>query len=243
VAVAKAVVLAAGRGIRLGALTDHTPKPLLQVGGRPVLTRILDGLKSAGIQEVFVVVGYRGDQVERELGNGSGIGLNIQYATQGSAEGTAKAVGLARRFVGADRFFVGWADILVWPDNYERLLRAADETDAAMAVNEVADPTTGAAVYVDHAMSVTHLVEKPAAGTSKTQWNNAGLFVLPNEIWPFIDALQPSSRGEFELPQAIAAYVASGGTVRAVPIDGPWFDIGTPADLEAARRELGNLTS
>lgn len=242
-AITKAVVLAAGRGIRLGAVTDHTPKPLLEVGGRPIIMQILQGLKSAGIQDVFVVVGYLGDQVERELGDGSGIGLNIQYAPQESADGTAKAVGLARRFVGADRFFVGWADILVRPDNYARLLRAADGTDAAMAVNEVADPTTGAAVYVDRGMRVTRLVEKPGAGTSTTRWNNAGLFVLPNQIWPFIDALLPSPRGEYELPQAIGAYIDSGASVRAVPVNGPWFDVGTVADLEAARREFGGPTS
>ena len=111
--------------------------------------------------------------------------------------------------------------------------------DAAMAVNDVADPTSGAAVYVDDHLRVTRIIEKPAPGTSTTNWNNGGLFVLPAGIWAFIDALRVSARGEYELPQAIAAYVASGANLRAVPIEGPWFDVGTAANLDAARRHFG----
>jgi dTDP-glucose pyrophosphorylase len=186
-----------------------------------------------------MVVGYLGDQIERALGDGASLGSRVDYARQGVADGTARAVALARDFVGEDRFVVGWADILVDPVNYVSLIEASGEADGALAVNEVDDPSAGAAVYVDADMRVERIVEKPVPGTSGTRWNNAGLCVLPPEIWPFIDAAQPSVRGEYELPQAVAAFVAGGGNVRAVPIEGPWFDIGTPADLEAARAALG----
>jgi dTDP-glucose pyrophosphorylase len=228
----KAVLLAAGRGTRLGALTDSTPKPLLEVGGRPLIAHILTGLSAAGVTDVLIITGYLGAQIERELGDGSEMSLKLDYARQQKPDGTGRAVALARGFVGADRFFVGWGDILVGDATYGALLRVQG---AALAVNEVADPTAGAAVYVDADMRVTRIVEKPAAGTSTTPWNNAGLFVLPPATWPFIEALEPSMRGEYELPQAIAAYVASGATIRAVPVLGHWFDVGTPEDLEAAR--------
>ena len=107
-----------------------------------------------------------------------------------------------------------------------------------LGVNEVDDPWAGAAVYVDEQWRVQKIVEKPPQGSSDTRWNNAGLGVLGPEIWPHVDALQPSARGEYELPQAIAALVASGANVGAVPVRGQWFDIGTAEDLETARREF-----
>ena len=82
---------------------------------------------------------------------------------------------------------------------------------------------------------VTRIVEKPPPGSSTTNWNNAGLAVLGASAWDYIDRLAPSPRGEYELPQAIAAMAADRLRVRAVPIVGEWFDIGTPADLERAR--------
>jgi dTDP-glucose pyrophosphorylase len=69
-----------------------------------------------------------------------------------------------------------------------------------------------------------------------TNYNNAGFGVLPAQIWAEIDALAVSERGEYELPRAIAALVTSGARLRAVPVMGTWWDIGTPEDLDAARR-------
>ncbi len=237
--VEKAVLLAAGRGTRLGALTERLPKPLLSVGGRPIIVHILDGLFRAGIRDVTIVTGYLAEMVEAELGNGAGSGMEIRYVRQEKLEGTARALCLAREPLGDATFFVGWGDILVRPENYRAIVRASRLADAAIAVNEVGDPSLGAAVYLDEAMNVQRIVEKPGPGTSTTRWNNAGLAVLGPNIWPFIDALEPSERGEYELPQAVAALVASGARVVAVPIQGPWFDIGTPENLEAARAAFG----
>lgn len=235
----KAVLLAAGRGTRLGALTEATPKPLLAVGGRPIIVRILDGLVRAGISDVLIVTGYLGEEIEYELGNGAESGLRVQYARQEHLEGTARALALARDFIGSDAFFAGWGDIVVRPENYRRIVRAANLADAVVAVNEVDDPTDGAAVYVREDGTVERIVEKPARGTSSTRWNQAGLFVFGPQIWSAIDALQPSPRGEYELTEAVAALVASGLRVAATPIEGPWFDIGTPESLAAAREEFG----
>lgn len=231
----KAVVLAAGRGARLGDLTRETPKPLLRVGRRSILVRILDGLMAAGIDDVTIITGYLGEVIERETGNGSASDIAVRYVRQETLDGSAKAIALAREHLGDEPFVFAWGDIVVGQANYRAVVRHSRMLDGSLAVNEVEDPCQGAAVYVDDAWRVTRIVEKPAPGTSTTRWNNAGFGVLPPDIWAHIDALMPSPRGEYELPQAIAALIASGAAVRAVPVDGPWFDAGTPESLEAAR--------
>jgi dTDP-glucose pyrophosphorylase len=138
-------------------------------------------------------------------------------------EGTARALALARAFCSDEQFFFGWGDILVGPENYVRVIRGARFAGHVLAVNHVEDPATGGAVYVDDpvaldagkAARVTRIEEKPPPGTSTTNWNNAGFGVLGPAIWAEIDRLGRSERGEYELPQAIAALVAGGGDVRA----------------------------
>lgn len=235
--ITKAVLLAAGRGTRLGALTAETPKPLLDVGGRPVIVRILEGLVAAGIREAVVVTGHLADALRRGIEAADLRGVRLEFRRQETLDGTARALALARDFVGDDTFFFGWGDIVVRPENYATVLRAAvRDVAAVIAVNEVDDPAGGAAVYVDDALRVQRIVEKPPPGTSSTRWNNAGFGVLTARAWPAIEALKPSPRGEYELPQAIAALAGAGEKVVAVPVEGPWIDIGTPEDLEAARR-------
>lgn len=235
-----AVLLAAGRGTRLGGLTQTIPKPLLEVGGRPMIFRILEGLAGAGVRDVTVITGHLADVLETALGDGGRWGVALRCVRQELLDGTARAAALARPFLRERPFFVGWGDIVVEAANYPRVIEGAGQNGAAIAVNEVDDPWAGAAVYVDAAMRVLRVVEKPPKGTSPTRWNNAGLAVLPPAIWDEVDRLEPSARGEYELPQAVAALVAAGHPVVAVPVEGPWFDIGTPENLVAARRYFGS---
>ena len=233
------VLLAAGRGTRLGELTAVTPKPLLEVGGKAIIVRIIEGLRDAGVRDLTVVVGYRAEAVEAALADGSRWGMTLRCVRQAEVNGTATALRFARPFLGEGPFFAGWGDIVLDPANYARVIGAAAATGSALAMNPVDDPWAGGAVYVDESMRVTRLVEKPPKGTSTTGWNNAGLFVLPPEIWRFVDDLRPSVRGEYELPQAIAAMIEAGVPTIGVPIEGPWFDIGTPENLQAARAWFG----
>ncbi len=233
------MLLAAGRGTRLGELARETPKPLLSVAGQPMLHRIISALSAPGIRQISIITGHMAEAVEAATGDGARWGVAIRYHRQPTIDGTARALALARADLGAAPFFVGWGDIVVAPENYARVIAASAETGAALAVNRVDDPSAGAAVYVDGAGLVTRLVEKPPPGSSTTNWNNAGLMVLPPAIWRFVDALTPSERGEYELPAAAAAYLEAGGRVRAVPIEGPWFDAGTPESLASARVHFG----
>lgn len=234
--VTQAVILAAGRGTRLGTLTAETPKPLLEVGGRPLLLATIEALAAAGISNVIIVIGHLGDRIVQALDPAPTPGLRHAFVRQERLEGTARALALARPLLAPGPFLVTWGDILIAPSNYRRLLAAAPAADGALLVNAVDDPAAGAAVYVDDALSITRIVEKPPPGTSTTPWNNAGPAVLGDWIWPAIEALEPSPRGEFELPRAVAAAIESGIRLVAIPVEGPWFDIGTPESLAAARR-------
>src|SRR4051812_22989783 len=102
----KAVILAAGKGTRMGELTNECPKPMLKVWGKPILEHIIEGLRANGISEIFVVTGFRAEVIEAQLGNGGRLGVEIKYGRQLVQDGTGKAPELARSFVGTDPFLL-----------------------------------------------------------------------------------------------------------------------------------------
>jgi len=231
-----AVLLAAGRGTRMGHLTNSTPKPLLPLRGRPIIEHILAGLHDAGVRRVAIVVGYLGEQIKERLGDGSRLGLHIDYRRQDRPDGTAKALLLVRDLLGDDPFVLSWGDIVVDQREYTALVRRFEESpcDAMLSINPTDDPWRGAAVTVDADGRVQSLIEKPPRGTSQTRWNNAGIFVFTELIFSYAERLEASARGEYELPQAVAKMIADGRVVRTHPITGFWSDLGTPEDLASA---------
>jgi NDP-sugar pyrophosphorylase family protein len=223
----------------MGTATVSTPKPLLEVAGKPLIEHILDGLAHANLQRLVVVTGHLAGQVERRLGDGVRFGFEpIVYRRQTRLEGTARALLLAEADVGKECFLLSWGDILVEPSFYLAFVRRFEASPCAaqLAVNEVDDPWRGAAVYVDPEWRVEKVVEKPPPGTATTRWNNAGILALSPLVFDYARRLERSQRGEFELPQAIARMVADGLNVHAYPIGGFWSDVGTVEDLERARQ-------
>ena len=236
----KAVLLAAGRGTRLGSLTADRPKPLLEVGGKPLIAHIVGGMIKSGLREFVVVAGHLAEQIEQWCTSFAtrNPGVTIQTIRQQYLDGTAGAMLAARSLLTReDRFMFGWGDILMDGTNYPRFAAASQrgDCDLLLAVNDIDDPWRGAAAYVDSELRVTRLVEKPPRGTSSTRWNCAGLFSASRNLFDYLDRLAPSSRGELELPQAIAAMIAAGRMVRAFEVQGFWSDVGSPDDLASAR--------
>ncbi len=225
----------------MGALTATVPKPLLTVGGRPIIEHIVRALGAAGTAEVIIVTGYRGEQIHAYLGDGTPWGVRLTYRTQETQDGTARALLRTRDLIGDRPFVLSWGDVMVTPENYATLLAEYQRSPCAalLMVNDIDDPWRGAAVYVNGEWRVTRLVEKPARGSSTTRWNNAGISVFSPLILGYAERLAPSSRGEYELPQAIAAMLADGLIVRALPVRGFWSDLGTPADLASAEEAIG----
>ena len=230
-----AVVLAGGRGSRLGDI--GVPKPLVPVGGVPVIDRILDGLAADGFQEIIVVTGHRADEVERHVNDHDGVG--VRFARQAEPLGTADALQAARDLLGEAPFLVTWADVIVEPETYRRVADAAAGHDAGLAVNHVADLSAGGAVAFADGL-VTGVTEKPGPGAG---WKLTGILALDPAVWAYIDAVEKSVRGEYELPEAIDAWVDDGARIAAVPVDGEVFEIGTPEGLAAASSYFSGETS
>ncbi len=126
-----AVVPAAGRGTRLGALTATTPKALVPVAGRPVLAWVLRGLALAGASEVIVVVGHLGERIEACVADLSPIPVAVVH--QREARGTADALLAAAERVGPAPFMYGWGDTIADPAAYERVKRSGAITRERMA--------------------------------------------------------------------------------------------------------------
>jgi NDP-sugar pyrophosphorylase family protein len=228
----KGVILAAGLGTRMRPLTYRRPKPLVPVLDRPMVDHIIQGAADAGVTDLLIVIGYRGEMVEEAIGRGERFGLAISYAVQEKPAGTGDAVLIAEEFIGGEPFFLSWGDIIVSRRNYARIGRIwrDEQPDLVLSLNWVDDPWEGAAVYVEDSR-VVKIIEKPPKGASTTNYNNAGIFVLPSEILEATREIAVSARGERELPDAIQLMLSRGHYVRGVPIEGCWSDVARPGEV------------
>src|ERR1017187_5508508 len=113
----KAVILAAGRGTRMGGMTSEIPKPMLPVHGRPILEHILEGFVSMGVEQFLIVVGYRREAIEDHF---RGSRFPIEFRVQDPVNGTGSAARRARDFVGGEPFLFSFGDILCNPEAYKR---------------------------------------------------------------------------------------------------------------------------
>ena len=235
----RAVLLAAGRGTRLGALTGDRPKPMVPLLGKPALEHILLRLARVGIMEFILVVGYRAEAIKSYFGDGARWGWRISYALQPKPDGTGAALAQARDLAGSEPVLASYGDILTDEANYRRLLNEylAAPCAAVVGINSVEDVSAGSAVTVD-GNRVVNVVEKPPPGTTDSHWNLAGASVYGPGIWEALAALKPSARGEYELTDAIGSLIAAGQEVRACEFTGFWSDIGTPEALRAAEQAL-----
>ena len=236
----KALILAAGRGTRMKGMTEDLPKPMIPVAGKPILERILLGLKEAGVAEFVFITGYKSEVVQDHFEDGSGYGVRIEYVHQLELNGTAKAMLLGKDAVGESDFFLSWGDILVEPLNYQQMSQTfmSGDFDALEAVNKMDDPHQGSSVVFDEEGIVEKIIEKPPKGTAPSPYNGSGIFCFHPDVFEFAEQVPISPRGEYELPQALQAMIESGKRFKVHPIRGYWGDVGTPEDWERMNRLL-----
>ncbi len=233
----KAVILAAGRGTRMGDLTTELPKPMLPLAGKPLLEHILGRMRAAGVEEALVVTGFRAEVIEEHFRE---YPIRIEYRRQERLDGTGSATLLAREFAGRDPVLFSFGDILVESEDYVNIsaqLTARRETETVVGVKHVDDPYQGAAVYEEDGR-VTRILEKPPRGTSTTNWNSAGLYAFQPIIFEYLAKIPRSPRGEYELTTAIEEMLADGLRLEHYAIEGAWRDVGRPDDISAAEEIL-----
>ncbi len=243
----KAIILAAGKGTRMGDLTDETPKPMLPVEGRAILEHIVTGLCEAGVTEFCIITGWKAEAIESHFGDGADFGVSISYARQVVQDGTGKAPELAKDFVGDDAFLLTYGDILVKPETYQNMLeRWGDgEFSGLVTVTGSEDVTKGGLFFFDEAFCLNHLVEKPSEAQldelrekgilkdGETAWYNAGIYIFQPTLFEHTARLEKSPRGEYELTDALTAMLDAADSIAGLEIAGRWVDVRDPEVLHA----------
>ncbi len=239
----KGIILHGGSGTRLRPLTYTDVKQLLPLAGKPVSEYALMNLIDIGIKEINIVLGEVGyKEVQDYYGDGKKWGVNISYTFQGKPKGIAHAVGMIRDFVGEEDFVVVLGDNY-FQNGFVELLEdfRRGEKDAYVAVTEVQNPEQfGIAEIRDG--KIVRIVEKPKVHISN--YAVTGVYFLRRSIFPFIDSLKPSWRGELEITEAFQNMIDSGLQVGYSVINGWWKDTGTPEEfLTCNMMALEKITS
>jgi len=229
----KAVLLAAGEGVRLLPLTATRPKHLIKVGGKPILEHCLDALKANGVTEAIVITHYMGDAIRAYFGDGAKFEFKLEYVEQKTVLGTGNAAKFAQPYVDGD-FLLVYGDLLFSADAIKKVLKTynAQRAAAVMAVVPVENPESYGIVEFDENRHIRRIVEKPRKANAPSNMANAGVYVFRKNIFETLKKLEKSSRGEEELTDAVTMIAEDGETVLAAEISkSDWFDIGRPWDL------------
>lgn len=228
-----AVIMAGGRGTRLGALTENIPKPMLLVAGRPILERLVLHLAGAGIARIFLSVNYLGHMIEDHFGDGSKFGCSIEYVweEQDRPLGTGGPLGLLQsRGVQPSAPLLVMNGDLVTGFSVASLLdaHAAQDVVATIAVSEYQHQVPFGVLETDE-QRLVRIVEKPMPS-----WPvNSGIYVIEPELLPRIP------QGElFPITDLFEDCLKRGDPVGLWPMDDPWQDIGRPSELARARGHL-----
>ena len=230
----RGVILAGGKGTRLGELTKVTNKHLLPVGPYPMIYHPLKKLVEAGIKDVLLVSGteHMGDFVEL-LGSGRQHHCELTYRVQDEAGGIAQALGLAEAFCRDSRCVVLLGDN-IFEDSLTRLLAPASQhpADAWIAVKRVPDPGRYGVAEMK-GQRIVGIEEKPHQ--PKSDFAVAGIYVYPPDVFKAIKTLKPSGRGELEITDVNVHYLQTGRMGYSV-LEGYWTDAGTPDSLALANQ-------
>ena len=234
----KAVVLAAGEGARLQPITLTRPKHLISIGGKPILEHCLTAIKACGISEIVIVVHYMAEAIREYFGSGEKLGLKIEYAYQKGVLGTGNAAGVAEPYVDGD-FLLVYGDLLFTAEALKKVLETHNrkKPSATLSVVHVERPEDYGIVELKDDGRVKRIIEKPRREEAPTNLANAGLYVFSPEIFEKVKRISASSRGEWEITDAIGLLIKEEKTVFAVEISkDEWFDVGRPWDLLEANR-------
>jgi len=223
----KVVIMAGGKGIRLRPLTKNTPKPMLKVGGKPILETIIKNFKDCGYKDLIICVNYKSHIIKDYFGNGDKFGVNIEYVEEKKMMGTAGALSLIKEKL-TEPFFIINGDLVTNLD-FEKMLdfHKKHNSIATMGVKKyVINSPYGEVNLVDE--NISSINEKP---THKF-FANAGIYILNPEC---ID-LVPKKL--YDMTSLFKKIISNKKKTISFPLEEYWKDIGRFSDYEKANKEF-----
>ena len=226
-----AIIMAGGEGVRLRPYTENLPKPMIEINGIPLLERQVRRLAKTGITNIYISVNYLGDIIKAHFGDGSHFGVTINYLNEDKKLGTGGALSLLPDLGNAKSILVMNGDILTTSD-FVNLYHFHKEHDSVVTVSAVNYHVQIPYGVIDYkGTEITAVLEKP----SQSFFCNAGIYALSTGVLKDI----PSDTF-WNMTDLIDRCLLNKDKVTVFPVHEYWTDIGTPADLDKARKEFQN---
>ncbi len=226
----KGLILSGGTGSRLRPLTFTNAKQLIPVANNPILFRVIESIRDAGINEIGIVIGNTGKQVKQAVGRGDRWGVNITYIQQDQPLGLAHAVKVSEDFLGDDSFVMFLGDNVI-QGGISSLIAKFDknEWNSQIVLTEIENPTQYGVAVLDDDGHIERLVEKPKVPPSNLAL--VGIYMFDKNIMKAVNEIRPSGRGELEITDAIQWLINNGCTVHPYIHRGWWIDTGKRDDM------------
>ena len=215
------MIMAGGRGKRLSPLTDTIPKPMLPLGGKPIIENNIDRLIQFGIRKIYISVKYLGDQIKDYFGDGSSKGIEIEYIDEDKPLGTGGALSLVNEFK-TDHVLLMNSDLFTNVDFEEMYLTCKDQdADMVIASTEYKVDVPYAVFDCENGQSIKGFQEKP----SFKYHSNAGIYIMKKEV------ISKIPKNEFyDITDLMDLLIEENKNLIHCPIKGYWIDIGKPVD-------------
>lgn len=238
----KGLILSGGKGTRLYPLTYTSAKQLIPVANKPVLFRVIESIRDAGITEIGIVIGDTGEEIKRAVGRGGQWGVEITYIPQEAPLGLAHAVKISQDFLGDERFVMFLGDNVIQGGISPLIAQFANsQYNSQIVLTRVEKPEQYGVAELDEQGKIINLVEKPKEPLSDLAL--VGIYMFDKYIFEAVNAIKPSWRGELEITDAIQWLVTQKYNVFPYVHRGWWIDTGRPGDmLEANSLVLEELT-
>lgn len=228
----KGIILAGGSGTRLYPITKGISKQLMPIYDKPMVYYPLSTLMMAGIKDILIITTpHDQDQFKRLLGDGSDIGIHLQYEVQAKPEGLAQAFIIGEEFIGDDKVALVLGDNIFYGHEFgESLKECVDPDGGVVFAYQVSDPERYGVVEFDQDMKAVSVEEKPT--TPKSNYAVVGLYFYDNSVVEIAKNIQPSERGELEITTVNEEYLKQGKLkVQVMDRGSAWLDTGTFASM------------